>query len=191
MKKWLFNPFIYLAGTRALVIGLNMMVITAVVGYYSRTHFDGVIDVHSTAFISTLPVHLLEQIIDWGIPTAILYFMGRIFSVSSVRLADVAGTIALARWVMIIPAILGFGIHAPATIPQTLNEIMQMITPAMIMIGVLTILIVIWMVGLLYNAYTISCNLKGSKAIITFTIGLILAETASFFIMHYYLKPLE
>ncbi len=184
MKKWLFNPFIYLAGTRALLIGLAAMVLTGLIGFYSHTHFDGVIDIHSGR-ISPLTSHLLEQLIVWGVATAFFYLSGIIFSTSRIRFIDVAGTMAFARWVMIFPALLGFLVHAPATQPQTVDEIMKMITPGFIAVGLLSVVFAIWLVALMYNAYTVSCNMKGGKATGTFIVTLILAETLASLIIHY------
>jgi hypothetical protein len=184
MKKWLFNPFIYVAGTRALLMGLTAMALTAFVGLYSHTHFDGAIDIH-TGKISTLSEQLLEQLVVWGTTAGLFYLAGLLFSASSIRLVDVAGTMALARWVMIFPAALGFLLHVPASQPQTVAEIMKLLTPGFIAVGLLSLVFVIWMVALMYNAFTVSCNLKGSKATGTFIITLILAETISSLAIHY------
>ncbi len=186
MKNWLFNPFIYVAGSRALLIGLAAMAITALIGLYSHTHFDGAIDIH-TGKISTLSVHLLEQLIVWGTTAGLFYIAGLLFSGSIIRLIDVAGTMALARWVTIFPAALGFLLHVPDTQPQTVAEIMKLLTPGFIAVGLLSVVFVIWMVALMYNAFTVSCNLKGSKATGTFIITLILAETISSLAIHYFL----
>jgi len=45
--------------------------------------------------------------------------------------------------------------------------------------AIIDVLMIIWMIALMYKAYAVSCNLKGAKAIITFVIGLILAEIVS------------
>ena len=36
-----------------------------------------------------------------------------------------------------------------------------------------------WTVVLMYKAYSVSCNIKGAKAIVSFIIGLIIAEVLS------------
>jgi len=43
----------------------------------------------------------------------------------------------------------------------------------------LTLLMLIWMIALMYRAYAVSCNVKGAKAIITFIVGLVIAEVLS------------
>lgn len=46
MKIWLFNPFKFIAGNKALVLGVAAMLITAIVCLFEKTHLDGIIDVH-------------------------------------------------------------------------------------------------------------------------------------------------
>ena len=182
MKKWLFNPFLYLAGTQALFIGWAIMLVTAFISYYSKAHFDGVIDMH-TGRTTSMTVYFLEQLIDWGCVVLIFYPAGLIFSKSKVRFIDVAGTMALARWVMIICAIISFGIHAPAY-THNVDELLKSITATSILLGLLIVACAIWMIALMYNAFSISCNMKGSKATGAFIAALIIAEIASHFILH-------
>ncbi len=180
MKKWLFNPFVYVAGTKALVIGWAGILVTAVIGYFSKTHFDGVLDAH-TGHSSPLWFYLEDAIVDWSLPVAIFYISGRIFSKSSIRFIDVAGTLAFARWVMLFPALIGFCVYVPeSNHPTTVDELIKRsMTAPVILSGLVGIAFVAWMVALMHNAFTTSCNLKGSKAVWSFVIGLIVAEILS------------
>ena len=184
MKKWLFNPFIYIAGTRALLIGVSAMLVTAIIAFYTHAHFDGVLDLHF-GHISSMSTVFLEALIDWGCMVLVFYIAGLIASGSSIRFIDIAGTMALARWVMVFPAIIGFGIHVPATTPKTIDEIMSSITPSFIVLSLFGLLFIIWMVALMYNAFSVSCNLKGSKAALSFIAGVIVAEIISKVIFHF------
>ncbi len=186
MKKWLFNPFVHLAGAKALFIGWAFMALTAVIGFYSHTHFDGAIDVH-TGRVTPIAIHIIEQVVAWASLVLFFYIGGLIFSNSKIRLIDVAGTVALARWVMIFPAIIGFGISAPGAIPKTTEDALKLITPQLILFGLLVMAFSIWMIALMYNAFSVSCNMKGGKATGVFIGGLVLAEIVAFFIIHQYL----
>jgi len=44
--KWLINPFERIAGWTALIIGIVVMSLTAVVGTVNHVAFDGVLDIH-------------------------------------------------------------------------------------------------------------------------------------------------
>ena len=179
MKNWLFNPFVYIAGTKAFIIGWAIILVTAVLAFFTHTHFDGAIDIHfgrPTPWINCI----IEPLVDWTFLVICLYILGRIASESSVRFIDFAGTLALARWPMLLATFLGF-IPVPHIDPKTsLKDIeITAMTPSVIILGVLTIPLIVWLVALLYNAFSVSANLKGRKAAWTFIAGLVMAEIVS------------
>jgi hypothetical protein len=185
MKKWLFNPFIYIAGTRSLVLGWAALTITAVIAYFSHTSFDGVIDIHPLPAL--LAMHFAEQFITWGSLVAVFYVAGRIWSRLAIRFIDIAGTLALARWVLILAAIAGFGMDAGVvakmnTLPH--QEMVKLIGPSFIITSFLQVIALVWMVALLYNAFSLCCNLKGGKATGIFVGALVIAEILSKIILH-------
>ena len=106
MKKWLFNPFIYIAGAQALAIGFVFMIITAIICWFSQLHFNGLLQVntHSSTFLA----YFIEGFLCWAVPVLLFYIGGRLVSRSHIRLIDVAGTFALARWVLVFMAFTGF-----------------------------------------------------------------------------------
>ncbi len=176
MKKWLFNPFVYIAGWQALGLGLLLMLVTLVIASFSGTHFDGAIDIH---FGARYPFWLcvFEQLNAWLSSVVIFFAAGFILSKSKIRIIDVAGTLALARFPMLFAALIGF-------IP-TLHQLPSAKNMAIIAIGGLVVaLFSIWMIALMYKAFTISCNLKGGKAIWGFIVAIILAEILSKIIIH-------
>ncbi|MCW3122680.1 MAG: hypothetical protein JWQ38_2172 [Flavipsychrobacter sp.] len=182
MKKWLFNPFIYVAGSRALLIGWVVMIVTAVIGYYSNTHFTSI--GVKTGIAAPLAYCLIEQFVAWGCTVLLFYPAGRIFSTSAIRVVDVAGTMALARWPMIFCAVMGFAmpVYSPS---QSVDELIKSITGTTIALSMLVLVFAIWMITLMVNAFMLSCNLKGSKAVISFIVSLLLAEILSSFILHH------
>ncbi len=168
MKKWLFNPFVFIAGWQALGFGLLLMAVTCVIAFFSKTHFDGVIDIHfGTSFPFWMAV--FEQLNVWIISIILFYTTGLILSKSKIRLIDIAGTLALARAPMLVPAIIGF-----APILHRLPTANNLAGIALWSLAL--VLFSIWMIALMYNAFIISCNLKGSKAIVGFIISIIFAE---------------
>ena len=185
MKKWLFNPFTYIAGTKALLIGLVVMLATAVIAFFSHAHFDGAIDCH---FGATAPFinYLIEPLVDWICLVISLYVIGRVASESSIRFIDMAGTIALARWPLFFTALCGFipvppiDVNAPPM--QLLTQIM---TLPFIIQTLLALPLIVWFIVLLYNAFAVSANMKGGKSAGAFIGGVIIAEIISKVILHY------
>lgn len=187
LAQWLFNPFKFIAGYQALLIGLAAILITSLLGSLSNTHFDGVLDVH-TGLQAPLWFFISEGLINWISLVIPLFFFGLIVSRSSFRTLDVIGTQALARWPYLVTAV--------AMLPEANRRVLEYlmaqytqshavssIRPTDIAIFAVamfvTILMIIWMVALMYRAYTVSCNIKGPKAIVTFIISLIGAEVLS------------
>ncbi len=176
MKKWLFNPFVYVAGWQALGFGLLLMLLTLILSYLSQTHFDGAIDAHF-GFPSKLSIYVFEQLNAWLSATIIFFAAGSILSKSKIRIIDVAGTLAFARFPMLFVALIGF-VPSLHQFPSANNIAVIAIT------GLIVALLSIWMVTLMYFAFTISCNLKGSKAIVGFVVSVIVAEIFSKIIIH-------
>jgi len=186
MKKWLFNPFIYLAGARALAIGGVIMVISSVIVSTHNGHFDGALDVHFGAKTNLLQA-ICEPLISWSALVLALYVFGRLVSESSIRFIDIAGTIALARWPMLPISLLGL-IPEP-TMPDpnkaTLQDMMKIATsPDVIISALLALPLLVWLIALHYNAYSVSTNLKGSKAVWSFIGGLVVAEIVSKLVLY-------
>jgi len=187
LGQWLFNPFRFIAGFRALLLGLAIILLSAFLGWLGNTHFDGVIDIH-TGLQGPLWFFLAEGLLNWVCMAIPLLFFGLIVSRRSFRMIDVLGTQALARWPYLVTSLvmlpganrrfaeymtskLGLGAAA-----LSINY-MDMLIFAFAML--LSILMAIWMVALMYRAYAVSCNIKGAKAVITFIIGLLSAEVLS------------
>jgi len=181
----MFNPFVYIAGAQALALGLGAIVLAALIGCRSNTHFDGVLDVHTGA-VAPLWLFFAEGVIDWLCLSVVLWMCGRIISRSAFRTIDVFGTQALARW----PTVLISLITLPKAFNRFGNELAEQLkrgkfdfntADAFIFLAVALAMIplICWMVALMYKSFSVSCNVKGGKAIGTFVVGLILAEVLS------------
>jgi hypothetical protein len=177
LNKWLFNPFIYVSGGRALAIGWIIMLITAFVAYLGNIHFDGAIDLHIGAKTSPV-VYLMEPLIDWLIVSLCFYSAALILSKSRIRIIDFLGTVALAR-ATFLPAVL-IGLSPPL---QQLS--LENMTAAGLIFSLVLLLPVIWHVVLLYNGFTLSANLKQRKADYGFIISLLVGEVISKTALHY------
>jgi len=185
--QWLFNPFKFVAGYKALLSGSGIILISAFIASLGNTHFDGVLDVH-IGLEAPLWCFFAEGLINWVCVAVPLLFFGLIVSRSSFRVIDVLGTQALARGPYLIAAVVmlpdanrRFGEYLTARLFQSgpavaINYVDVLIFAFAI---ILIILMAVWMVALMYRAYAVSCNIKGAKAIATFIVSLIGAEVLS------------
>jgi len=191
ISQWLFNPFRFVAGYKAMLLGLGIILISALIGSLGNTHFDGVLDVHVGNEVP-LWYFFAEGVIDWLSLAVPLFFFGLILSSSSPRMIDVFGTQALARWPYLITSI--------AMLPKanrrfSMYLMYRFTSPAgstalnytdlciFILAGIVAVLMIVWTVALMYRAYAVSCNIKGAKAIITFIVSIIGAEVLSKFLL--------
>jgi len=181
MKTWLFNPFIYIAGLKALLIGFMFMTVTLVISYYSKTHFDGAIDAH-IGLKAPISLYALEQVIAWGSVVLTCFIVARVISKSTIRFIDIAGTMALSRAPMLLVAIIGFMPVLHNTKPGQLGS-------AVLVIGLIMIIPVIWMITLMFNAFKTSANIKGTRVIVGFITALLVAEILSVSLNHI-IRPL-
>lgn len=171
MKLNPFNPFLRLAGFQALLPGLAIIIITAFLAGYGRVHFDGALDMHLGA-VTHLAWYFIEPFVALFSLILCLYFSGLIFSKSNIRFIDVAGTVSLSRTPMFFIAVLAFIPGLAVTDPYHMTIVQKTF-------AFVSLFFLIWMIALLYNAYTVSCNIKGTKAIVTFIGALLCAELIS------------
>lgn len=183
----LFNPFHYLAGGSALGLGLLVIVLAGLIGSLSKTHFDGVLDFH-TGRAGPVWLFVVEGIVDWFSMGMVLYVLGLFFSRSrKLRAVDVFGTQALARWpgflTVLLTQVPGFQRAIAALVtPQGTVVPPTRLTPdlvVMIAVVVASLVLLVWMVALMYRGYAVACNVKGARGVVSFIVGLLLAEVIS------------
>lgn len=187
LRTWLFNPFHYIAGAKALVLGLLVIGVSSLIGWRTNSHFDGVLDMH-TGVTAPYPVFLMEGLVDWLAMAVIILVLGLLISWPRPRPIDVLGTQALARFpglltmlLTILPGYQRYAMNLPAIFMKTATEV-EVTSGDAVVFGIVvmgTLLMVIWMVALMYRAYSVSCNIRGGKAIATFIAAIIIAEIIS------------
>lgn len=181
-RLWLFNPFHFLAGGRAMVWGVACIALTAWIGGMFDYRYTGVV-----SFQNTGPAPLwhafVQGLLAWVTPSVLLYLGGLAISRSNVRPVDVFGTQALAR----LPGLL---IALIVVSPPVRDVMTSLIVPGIAhlsipqlalisSVGSVLILLLIWMVLLMYRAFSVSCNVSGGWAIALFVAAIALSEVAA------------
>jgi hypothetical protein len=184
--KLLINPFTYIGGTKALLAGIAVIVVASALCIISGTHLDGVIDYHPKTFQVTFWRYLLENVVNAVSLSAVFFIIGSAFSKSSIRFIDVAGNLTLARYPYLLAPVLGIMAPDPERLIDALTG--KPISSAVLsaadiaqfaVFGVLSLLLLIWIITVYYYAFSVSCNIKKGKGILLFSAGIILAEIAS------------
>jgi len=197
LKDWLFAPFVYIAGGRALALGFLAILATSVIGFLTNTHADGVLDLHVGAPLS-LWAFPAEGVIDWLCLAAVLFVIGRLTSQSAFRAVDLFGTQAMARW----PSTIGV---AAAAAPPFRRFAADLSTSLMASgtwpessalevsgFGIVALVIIaawVWMIALMYHSYSWCCNIKGARGAATFVAGVLVAEVLSKVALASILRP--
>jgi hypothetical protein len=134
----------------------------------------------------------LDNLINIGVVTFVFYGFGAILTKGRTRFVDILGTTMLSRFpLFIIPlfniqnqsGIIGEKIIQSITKPNAIQltkfEWIYLITS-----GIISLLLIIWFIVLLFKAYKISTNLKGANLIVSFILGIIIAEILSKIIIY-------
>jgi len=178
----LINPFHKIAGWNAFIIGFVVVMATIVVGQINDVVYDGVFDIHFAQV--PLSYAFSVQLSSLLILILLFFVAGKIFSSSKIRFIDVAGTTLLARTPFLFISLIGFLPYYNRLNENLMSSIKRMdfaaidfslLLPFLFISGI----VLIWFVLLAYNAFSISCNLKGSKGIILFSGSLLVAEVLS------------
>ena len=186
IARWLFNPFIRIAGLRSLVIGLAGIVAAGVVAAGAGMHFDGLLDVHAGNEVA-LWVPVVEGLVNWAVFTLLLLLVALLFSKSAVRLVDIAGTQALARMPLLpVAAICNLpliqdafdGLAAALLGGELDGDAFSGLVAAILV----TLTGLVWMVTLMWKAFSFSCNMRGGRAIALFILAVMLGEAATLYL---------
>ncbi len=184
--RWMFNPFVRIAGPRSLVFGLAGIAAAGLAAAGAGIRFDGLLDVHAGNEVA-LWMPVVEGLVNWAVFTLLLMVVALLFSKSAVRLIDVAGTQAMARMPLFLVAAIcnlpliqdAFDGMAAAVISGQLAGLPW----GALATGILVTLAgVVWMVALMWKAFSISCNMKGGRAIALFILAVLLGEAATVYL---------
>ena len=182
IAQWLFNPFVRIAGGQALAVGLAVIFASALAASAGGVHFDGLLDFHLGSSVP-LQVAVMEGLVNWSVITVLLWLVSLLAAPRTVRLVDIAGTQALARWPLLLAAI---ACIPPAVrqgneklVAETLAGRFAMPPAATVVGGLFALACVIWMVSLMWKAFSVSCNQRGGRAAAIFVAALLAGEAAT------------
>lgn len=170
IKRWsttlLYKPFIFIAGYSSFAIGTLVIIFTTYLAFITGTHYNGLLNVY---FAQDTPYvfYFIEQISHWFFLTILLFVSGTFLSKSKIRFIDVIGTQAMAR------------------VPLLLLPIIKMLPPfeslminslQMNLLIALYIILVMWSITLMFNAYKISCNVRHQSLVTSFILAILMSE---------------
>lgn len=191
--SWIWNPFLRVAGWPALGAGLACIALTAWVGSLTNTHFDGVLDAHTSPAGAPWWLYLAEGVINWLSLALVLLPMGFLVSRSRFRVIDLLGTQALARWPLLLAAtalLLPGYTRVTESILAALRQgkmeatglfagVSRADAGAFAAALLVLLLCTVWFVSLSWKSFRVSCDARGGKAVGLFVVAMVLAEILS------------
>ena len=172
--KSLFNPFRYIAGVKSLAFGVIFIATSALLLYSGGYIEDSYIHIGMAA--APLWKVAAMQTLWWILPAVLLYLCGLALSKSKIRIIDILGTTAFAQLVllmmiapMLLPAVSQCSAEVMAFVQSGGDATSLSMLPLVVYSFwsmVCLVLFFIWN----YNAFAVSCNVSGWKAILAFIV---------------------
>lgn len=187
----LINPFVRIAGEKALFVGLIVFAITIIVAHSGNIIFDGIINSHISNNESLLWSFFVATV-ALIIFVIVLYLTGCLLTKSSIRFIDVARTVTLARAPFILVSLI---VLVPGMYDCNMQVRENLLTRTVLEISVyqwfifclfllVSLIASIWFVVLSYRAFSVSCNVRGAKAVISFIGAFLFSETVAVIVIY-------
>jgi hypothetical protein len=182
MKKqgfnvWL-NPFERIAGFQAFVWGFIGLIISTTLSFLSLWHYHGLLHFGAAPNPSWW-CFVIEHLTIWLIPAILFYLGGALFSRSHIRFIDVFGTVLFAQLPLILMNLFAFLPPMQEMLQINLNTIPLedvMKQPgfiASICLSLVSFIFLIWTLIWMFKALKVSCNLKGARLGIIYSVAII------------------
>lgn len=191
-----YNPHNKIGGYNALYAGLAVIIVSAAIGSLLNVHFNGNLQVALLPDRGFLFV-LAEHVAPWLVYSFLFFIFGRLLSKSRIRFVDVAGAFALARFpflLIVLTGVIGGRNEILAKLMLLAVQQSNSATENVLSGGDITFIVLyvafllavfIWFIALLFHGYRISCNLEGTKLIVSFIVGIIVSEGLSQLLIQY------
>ena len=182
----MMNPYTRIAGLPAFGLGLIFLVLIGFIGAANGVIFDGVLDVHFPGNV-TIVNSFLYLAIDLFSLVMVMFFAG-LFVSRSFRFVDILGTMTLSKAPFLILALAAYFVTVPDTKDILEDPSIVLQSASFLFILILSFPIIIWNITLIYNAFKISCDVKGTTLNLNIIFGLLLSEIISKALIYFLIK---
>ncbi|MBA2651849.1 MAG: hypothetical protein H0U73_06250 [Tatlockia sp.] len=106
----LINPFQKIAGFKALLLGLLILVVLSLIGTYTDIYFDGILGymfpVHLKAMKPNFLLLLYQNCVAWLTLSFLFIITAKLLKLRGIRIIDFFGTVAMARFPLLITLVI-------------------------------------------------------------------------------------
>ena len=185
MIEKLKNPFRYLPLRQALCWGIAALILISVFCWQTGLRMTSLTQINYAG--GALWKATVQQIVVWLFFSVVLYVAGLLLSRSKPRFWDVAAYNLFAR----IPFSLSLLIYTIPTVRSVMGlamdgniarmmEHMNLLT----IVGVVSLLFVVWYFYWSYKAFAEATNLKNTKGVVTFVVCFVITYVSSAFLLN-------
>ncbi len=183
-RSYLFQPFKSISHKHLLFFGFISIVLASAINYFSSTHFDGILDVH-TGRSAPIIVFLLEGLLNSVTVTIIFFVLIRFFILKPVNVSKLFFEQLFARWPLIFISLFSISeiyqrqMHLLSSKYIEMNNSVLFNSTDYAILGFIFFIYLIfsaWFVYLMYRSFSKSSGISGLKGIGIFILGLLIAE---------------
>lgn len=195
-NSWLVNPFQKIAGVKALLLGLIVLVVMSLLGTYMSIHFDGTLGYFMPFNLKAAvqPNFLLlvyQNAVASLTLSLIFWIVAKLLQQKGIRIIDFIGTVLLARFPLLLsllftllqkylnpelfkPEDLSKGIELHLTLANTLSGLVSMVSLA-------------WVLMTYLFAFKESSGTEGKKLWFGYIASIVLGEILAMILTRWFL----
>lgn len=177
--RLVINPFERIAGTPSLLWGVLGILISTLISIGAKLHYQGLLHFgpgKTDAWWS----FAVEHLIVWIVPALLFWAAGTCLSKSKTRPLDIFGTMAFAQIPFILMGVFYLLPPVQFLLQNAYNLSPSFLTSRHAMIGLALMLcsipFLIWVLVWMFQAYKTSCNVKGYRLGVSYTVVLIFGD---------------
>lgn len=172
IARWLINPSSCVDGRVALIIGLTVIVASGPAATAGGAHFHGALHFDVT-YGAPFWVPVGEGLAIWFVVSALIGLASLAFGPRPVRLVDIAGAQALARFPLLVASLLCAlpvmrGVNAEVVAAAAAGQPMVPPPWAFLVAAFVGFSCGIWTIWLMWKGFSVSCHLPRGRAVALF-----------------------
>lgn len=188
--KVLFNPFEQYSEKKLIVFGIVLFIIGSLLACFFNSRFDSFLHLTAVKSISIWEP-FIDNLIIFFCLFLFLFPIGKYLNPKT-RSADILAIVLVGNapfYVMAFCNVNNINLKATNDVIPLLSNPNHTIPIQSIIIliitGIVSIIILIWVIALFYNGFKTATNAKSTKAVVLFIIALLAAKILNFFIPHF------
>lgn len=183
MNRLIYNPFEKFNEKQLLTFGSIALLVGSALAISFAARFDGIIDMHLSDTV-TWWQPLADNLINTLVLSLLLFATGKNTN-KRTRFIDVLNATLVARSLFYLLPLTNIGGYLSRATDSIINagaditKIDPMALGLLSVLGILSIVLLVWAMALLYHGYRVAANVKTTPQVLAFVAAVIVAEVIS------------